>query len=105
MHPIVIDALSSHAIHRLANTTSITFHGIECEALLILLDKEGVCALIGISLLSGLRQTTACHQGDEAAIGRIALMIRFSLSLSNSEDEIKRTLKALQRTTKMLIGN
>ena len=31
----------------MANTTNITFHGIESEALLILLDKEGICASSG----------------------------------------------------------
>ncbi|MEK7683931.1 MAG: hypothetical protein AAB466_00760 [Verrucomicrobiota bacterium] len=34
----------SHSTHRLANTTNITFHGVESEALLILRDKEGICA-------------------------------------------------------------
>ena len=31
--------LNGHKTQRLANTTNITFHGIESEALLILLDK------------------------------------------------------------------
>lgn len=35
--------LNGHKKQRLANTTNTTFHGIESEALLILLDKEGIC--------------------------------------------------------------
>jgi cysteine sulfinate desulfinase/cysteine desulfurase-like protein len=34
--------LNGHITQRLANTANITFHGIEFEALLILLDKEGI---------------------------------------------------------------
>jgi cysteine desulfurase len=36
--------LNGHKTQRLANTTNITFHGIESKALLILLDKESICA-------------------------------------------------------------
>src|SRR5574340_1060979 len=34
--------LNGHKTQRLANTSNISFHGIESEALLIMLDKEGV---------------------------------------------------------------
>jgi len=39
--------LNGHKTQRLTNTTNISFHGIQSEALLILLDKEGVCASSG----------------------------------------------------------
>lgn len=39
--------LSGHYTRRLASITNITFHRIESEALLILLDKQGMCALSG----------------------------------------------------------
>lgn len=44
--------LNGHKTQRLANTTNITFHGIESEALLILLDKEGICASSGSACLA-----------------------------------------------------
>lgn len=34
--------LNGHEVQRLANTTNITFHGVEAEALLILLDQVGI---------------------------------------------------------------
>jgi cysteine desulfurase len=43
--------LNGHKTQRLANTSNITFHGIESEALLILLDKEGICASSGSAWL------------------------------------------------------
>ncbi|MGD0916330.1 MAG: aminotransferase class V-fold PLP-dependent enzyme [Thermodesulfobacteriota bacterium] len=44
--------LNGHKTQRLSNTTNITFQGIESEALLILLDKEGVCASSGSACLA-----------------------------------------------------
>jgi hypothetical protein len=44
--------LNGHKTHRLANTTNITFHGVESEALLILLDQESVCASSGSACLA-----------------------------------------------------
>jgi cysteine desulfurase len=44
--------LNGHRTQRLANTTNITFHGIESEALLILLDQEGICASSGSACLA-----------------------------------------------------
>ena len=44
--------LNGQKTQRLANTTNITFRGIESEALLILLDKEGVCASSGSACLA-----------------------------------------------------
>ena len=44
--------LNGHKSQRLANTTNITFRGIESEALLILLDQEGICASSGSACLA-----------------------------------------------------
>jgi len=44
--------LNGHATQRLANTTNITFHGIESEALLLLLDQAGICASSGSACLA-----------------------------------------------------
>ena len=39
--------LNGHETQRLANTSNLSFHGIESEALLILLDKQEICASSG----------------------------------------------------------
>jgi cysteine desulfurase len=44
--------LNGHATQRLSNTTNISFHGVESEALLILLDKVGTCASSGSACLA-----------------------------------------------------
>lgn len=43
---------NGHSTKRLANTTNITFHGIESEALLLLLDRVGICASSGSACLA-----------------------------------------------------
>ncbi len=43
--------LNGHKTQRLPNTSNITFHGTESEALLILFDKEGICASSGSARL------------------------------------------------------
>jgi len=44
--------LNGDKTQRFANTSNITFHGIESEALLILLDKEDICASSGSACLA-----------------------------------------------------
>jgi cysteine desulfurase len=44
--------LNGHKTERLANTSNITFHGIESEALLLLLDREEICASSGSACLA-----------------------------------------------------
>jgi len=97
--------LNGHKTQRLANTTNITFHGIESEALLILLDQEGICASSGSACLADSDEPSHVVKAMKPDSTASRQMIRFSLDFSNSEDEIKRTLKGLQRTTKMLAGN
>lgn len=44
--------LNGHPTRRLANTTNITFKGVESEALLLLLDHAGICASSGSACLA-----------------------------------------------------
>jgi cysteine desulfurase len=44
--------LNGHKTQRLSNTSNITFHGIESESLLLLLDQNGICASSGSACLA-----------------------------------------------------
>jgi len=94
--------LNGHKTHRLANTTNITFHGIESEALLILLDQEGICASSGSACLADSDEPShvvrAMKLGSEAA----RQCIRFSLGIDNSKYEVKVTLQLLTETCSRL---
>ena len=50
--------------HRLPNTTSIAFEGIDSEAVLLLLDQAGDLLLGGLGLHDRLGASLACAEGD-----------------------------------------
>jgi cysteine sulfinate desulfinase/cysteine desulfurase-like protein len=83
--------LNGHPTQRLANPTSITLHGIESEALLILLDQEGICTSSGSACLADSDEP--CHVVKairrESAASR--QMIRFSLGLENTHKDVNLT--------------
>ena len=94
--------LNGHESQRLANTTNITFHGIESEALLILLDQEGICASSGSACLADSDEPSHVVKAMKPASAASRQMIRFSLGPANTMAEIKSGLSAVQRAVTML---
>ena len=82
--------LNGHKTQRLANTTNISFHGIESEALLILLDKEGICASSGSACLADSDEPSHVIKAMKPESAASRQMIRFSLDAANTADEIKK---------------
>jgi cysteine desulfurase len=92
--------LNGHKTQRLANTTNITFHGIESEALLLLLDQEGICASSGSACLADSDEPSHVVKAMKPDKSSSRQMVRLSLGLNNSQTEIKRaSLKILQATS------
>lgn len=94
--------LNGHTVQRLANTTNISFRGIESEALLILLDKEGVCASSGSACLADSDEPSHVIKAMKPECDASRQMIRFSLDVSNTADEIKTALVGVRRATDAL---
>jgi len=94
--------LNGHKTQRLANTTNITFHGIESEALLILLDKEGICASSGSACLADSADPSHVIKSMKPESIAFRQMIRFSLSQINSPQEIISVTNAVCRATTVL---
>jgi len=94
--------LNGHKTERLANTTNITFRGIESEALLILLDQEGIYASSGSACLADSDEPSHVVKAMKPDSTASRQMIRFSLDPGNTMPEIKTVLAALTRTTAML---
>jgi cysteine desulfurase len=69
LHSISNTELNGHKTQRLANTSNITFHGIESEALLILLDKEGICASSGSACLADFDEPPHVIRAAKAQAG------------------------------------
>jgi len=96
--------LNGHKTQRLPNTTNLTFHGIESEALLILLDQEGVCASPGAACLADSDEPSHVVKAMKPESAASRQMIRFSLGLENTDADIKTVLNAVQRAVATLHG-
>jgi len=94
--------LNGHKSQRLANTINITFHGIESEALLILLDQEGICASSGSACLAGSDEPSHVVKAMKPESVAARQMIRFSLDTANTGAEVGKMLSGVQRAEKML---
>lgn len=80
---------------RLPGNISVCIRGIEGEAALIMLDREGICASSGSACTSGAREPShvlkAVGRTDDEAKGSL----RFTLSHHNTEEETDRTAVVL----------
>jgi len=96
--------LNGHKTHRLANTTNITFHGIESEALLLLLDREGVCASSGSACLADSDEPSHVIRAMKPDSSPSRQMIRISLDTNTRQADVTATLQVVQRSVRALRG-
>jgi len=94
--------LNGHKTQRLANTTNITFHGIESEALLILLDKEGICASSGSACLADSDEPSHVIKAMKPDTAASRQMIRFSLGDEKTSLDTDTVTAAVCRVTETL---
>lgn len=94
--------LNGHTSLRLPNTTNIIFRGIEAEALLLLLDKEGICASSGSACLADSEESSHVIRAMKPDIGVSREMIRFSLGDATSARQIEAMLIVLRQSTMLL---
>lgn len=94
--------LNGHTTLRLANTTNITFHGIESEALLLLLDKEGICASSGSACLADSDEPSHVIKAMKPESGASRQIIRFSLGADTRREDIAAAISAVQQATATL---
>jgi cysteine desulfurase len=94
--------LNGRKSQRLANTTNITFHGIESEALLILLDQEGICASSGSACLADSDEPSHVVKAMKPESAASRQMIRFSLGRENTVKDVEAAVTAVQHAVKAL---
>ena len=80
---------------RVPNTTNISFHGVEAEALLIALDLQGIAVSTGSACSSGTLEPSHVLRAMGLTPRRAQSSIRFSLGLGNTDDEVRRVVEAL----------
>jgi cysteine desulfurase len=80
---------------RLPNTTNISFDYVEGEAILLLLDRHGVCASSGSACTSGSLEPSHVLRAMGVPFTSVHGSIRFSLSRYNTEEEIDTVIREM----------
>jgi cysteine desulfurase len=80
---------------RVPNTTNIGIHFVEGEALLLAMDKHGICASTGSACASGSLQPSHVLRAMGVPFTSIHGSVRFSLSTYSTEEEIDLVLDQL----------
>ena len=81
--------------NRLPNTTNISFEYIEGEAILLMLDKHGICASSGSACTSGSLEPSHVLRAMGVPFTAAHGSIRFSLSRYNTEEEVDYTIEKM----------
>ncbi len=81
--------------NRLPNTTNISFEYIEGEAILLMLDRFGICASSGSACTSGSLEPSHVLRAMGVPFTAAHGSIRFSLSRYNTEHEIDFTIEKM----------
>ena len=73
---------------RLVNTSNISFRYLEGEAILVLLDQQGICASTGSACTAGSSEPSHVLRAMKVAADWLQGAVRFSLSRFTTEEEI-----------------
>jgi cysteine desulfurase len=87
---------------RLPNTSSICFSGLEAEGLLLLLDRECICASAGSACTTGTLEPSHVLSAMGMSSGDALASIRFSFSTFNMQAEVDRALAVIKDKTSAL---
>ena len=80
---------------RLPNTANISFEYVEGEAILLMLDKYGICASSGSACTSGSLEPSHVLRAMGVPFTAAHGSIRFSLSRYNTEEEVDYTIEKM----------
>lgn len=90
-------SVNGHTSQRLPNTTNLHFQGIDAEAILILLDREGVCCSPGSACSTGAKNPSAVLTAMGFDEAHAKSSVRFSFSTMNSTKDVEESLAILER--------
>ncbi len=88
--------------HRLPNTTNISFEYIEGEAILLMLDRFGICASSGSACTSGSLEPSHVLRAMGVPFTMAHGSIRYSLSRYNTEEEVDFTIEKMPQIIERL---
>ncbi len=88
--------------NRLPNTSNISFEYIEGEAILLMLDRFGICASSGSACTSGSLEPSHVLRAMGVPFTAAHGSIRFSLSRYNTEEEVDYTIEKMPQIVNQL---
>jgi len=91
--PVVVNGSPAH---RLPNTLSISFPGLEGEALLIALDLEGIDCSLGSTCASGSAEPAPVLVAMGCPPEVCASAVRFSVGIENTDAEIDEAIRRIK---------
>jgi len=80
--------INGNCVNRLPNTTNISFEYVEGEAILLMLDRHGICASSGSACASGSLEPSHVLRAMGVPFTAAHGSIRLSLSRFNTESEV-----------------
>jgi cysteine desulfurase len=95
LQSVPVTRLNGDIKNRLPNTTNISFEFIEGEAILLLLDRLGICASSGSACTTGSLEPSHVLRAMGVPYTAAHGAIRFSFSRYNTEDDVDYILKHL----------
>lgn len=78
--------------HRLPNTTSLAFQGVESEAMLMVLDQHGLCCSAGSACTTGQHEPSHVLRAMGFDDTRARSSLRFSFGRFNTKQDVARAL-------------
>jgi cysteine desulfurase len=94
--------VNGHRERRLPNTTNLSIDGIDSEALLMVLDQQGVCCSAGSACTTGALEPSHVLRAMGVSTERARASLRFSFGRLNTMEEVNRGLEILTRGVKKL---
>lgn len=92
----------SGPFRRLPGNVNFCFHGVEGEALLTLLDMQGICASSGSACSSGSLDPSHVLLATGRSHVQARSAVRFSIGVCNTEEDIVKTVQILARDVEKL---
>ena len=87
--------MNGDTVHRLPNTTNISFEGVESEGALILLDEKGLCCSAGSACTSGSVNPSHVLKAMGLSNDRARASLRFSVGRFTTASEIDRACEVI----------
>ena len=94
--------INGHKENRLVNTTNISFEYVEGEAILLLLDRLGICASSGSACTSGSLEPSHVLRAMGVPFTSAHGSVRFSLSRYNTDEDIDYVIEHMPGIIKKL---